>query len=247
MKFQFVAAEFTFLALEVGDLAADEPVAAGGDCEVFDERGHFVARGFLCAGEDFEGDGEQGVAGEHGHAFAEDLVRGRPAAAQIVIIHAGQIVVDEGVSVDAFHGAGVRQSSSGATPYMVVRMSARHGLNLFGVLVGQSSKGRKGTSWNQIASVFERVDEDWKTQRVMGGLSSGEGLIWGVRDAAVTATRHDEDKPGETFQATTLDAGVADKRLMIVEGEFAAAYAEGHGARRRAPSRTVIRAAWGNA
>ena len=34
----------------------------------------------------------------------------------------------------------------------------RHALNLFVVLVGESSKARKGTSWNQIARLFEEVD-----------------------------------------------------------------------------------------
>ncbi len=32
--------------------------------------------------------------------------------------------------------------------------ATRHGLNLFVVLVGESSKARKGTSWRQIASLF---------------------------------------------------------------------------------------------
>ena len=96
---------------------------------------------------------------------------------------------------------------------------ARHGLNLFGVLVGQSSKGRKGTSWNQVAALLERLDPDWKNTRVTSGLSSGEGLIWHVRDAA-TAPRPDDDKPGE-YRETVVDSGVGDKRLMVVEGEFA--------------------------
>ena len=34
----------------------------------------------------------------------------------------------------------------------IVADGARHYLNLYGVLVGQSSKGRKGTSWNHVAN-----------------------------------------------------------------------------------------------
>lgn len=127
----------------------------------------------------------------------------------------------------------------GSGPHMRVD-GARHGLNLFGVLVGQSSKGRKGTSWNQVASLLERVDEDWKRQRTMSGLSSGEGLIWGVRDA-VTAMRPDDERPGEYRECVT-DAGVEDKRLMIVEGEFASTLKVM--AREGNTLSTVIRAAW---
>ena len=58
----------------------------------------------------------------------------------------------------------------------------RHGVNLFAALVGVSSKGRKGTSWGQMRRVLEQVDVEWANGRVQSGLSSGEGLIWSVRD-----------------------------------------------------------------
>jgi hypothetical protein len=44
--------------------------------------------------------------------------------------------------------------------------ATRHGLNLFVVLVGESSKARKGTSWRQIASLFTEVDPLWVARRV---------------------------------------------------------------------------------
>jgi|GEM_PF-727269 len=80
---------------------------------------------------------------------------------------------------------------------------ARHHLNLFIAIVGATSKGRKGTSWNQIARLVICVDEVWKNERNTTGLSSGEGLIANVRDA------------------TAKDTGVEDKRLFVVEGELA--------------------------
>ena len=46
--------------------------------------------------------------------------------------------------------------------HYIVADGARHYLNLYGVLVGQSSKGRKGTSWNHIANLMECVDPDWR-------------------------------------------------------------------------------------
>ncbi len=58
----------------------------------------------------------------------------------------------------------------------------RHGCNLFAVLVGATSKGRKGSSWGHIRELFKRADPEWADNRLLGGLSSGEGLIWSVRD-----------------------------------------------------------------
>jgi hypothetical protein len=80
----------------------------------------------------------------------------------------------------------------------------RHYTNLFMVLVGQTAKGRKGTSFNRVASLLARLDLSWRTESVHGGLSSGEGLIWAVRD-----------------QVSEDDPGVADKRRLVVESEFA--------------------------
>ena len=45
----------------------------------------------------------------------------------------------------------------------------------------------------------------------MGGLSTGEGLIYAVRDAM--ASEDDNGNP------VVLDAGAEGKRLMVVEGE----------------------------
>jgi hypothetical protein len=69
----------------------------------------------------------------------------------------------------------------GPRPHFKVEAS-RHGLNLFMVLVGATSKGRKGTALAHIQRLFERCDPDWVSRCVVSGLSSGEGLIWAVRD-----------------------------------------------------------------
>jgi len=96
-------------ALEVEYLAGNEPQAAGGSGELADEGGHVISAGGGSVAEDLEGDGKEGIAGEDGDAFAEDLMIGRPAAAEVIVIHAGEIVVDERVGVDAFDGTGVGQ------------------------------------------------------------------------------------------------------------------------------------------
>jgi hypothetical protein len=78
----------------------------------------------------------------------------------------------------------------------------RHYPNLFVALVGNTSHGRKGTSFGRVAASIESVDENFTKSNIKGGLSSGEGLIWHVRDPQ-------DDDPG-----------VTDKRLLVYEPEF---------------------------
>lgn len=57
-----------------------------------------------------EGQGLQGVTGQNGGAFIKRLVHRWLTATQIVVIHGGQIVVQQGVGVDALHrGSGAVQ------------------------------------------------------------------------------------------------------------------------------------------
>jgi hypothetical protein len=53
----------------------------------------------------------------------------------------------------------------------------RHHTNLFCVLVGVTSKGRKGTSWGRIRGVLKAIDEHWVENCLVSGLGSGEALI----------------------------------------------------------------------
>lgn len=52
-----------------------------------------------------------------------------------------------------------------------------HPIRPYLVVVGQTSKARKGTSWDDIEPVLERVDEEWFARRVRGGLSSAEAMM----------------------------------------------------------------------
>ncbi len=56
-----------------------------------------------------------------------------------------------------------------------------HFSNEFLVLVGATSKARKGTSWTPVRRALEAADASWAA-RVMPGLSSGEGVVHQVRD-----------------------------------------------------------------
>jgi hypothetical protein len=56
-----------------------------------------------------------------------------------------------------------------------------HALNLFVLLVGLSSRGRKGTAQGYIDNLFSRVTLNWAENRVQSGLSSGEGIAEAAR------------------------------------------------------------------
>jgi len=87
----------------------------------------------------------------------------------------------------------------GPAPHCMVD-ATRHGLNLFVVLVGESSKARKGTSWNQIRRLFAEVDHPWVADRVTTARLTPAALIYSLRDQ----------------QPAT------DRRLLALSEEFAA-------------------------
>jgi Protein of unknown function (DUF3987) len=105
----------------------------------------------------------------------------------------------------------------GSCPYYQIE-SDRHHANLFVVLTGISSRGRKGTSGGRVRAVMEIAEEEWTRERMKGGLSSGEGFINEVRDEV---KKYD----AKAKQFEVIDPGVTDKRLMITEAEFGNALA----------------------
>lgn len=80
--------------------------------------------------------------------------------------------------------------------------ATRHHPNEFMLLVGDSSRARKGSSWDHVRRLLAAVDPSIEP-RILTGLSSGEGLIWAVRDP------------------TSQDPGIQDQRLLVIEPEFA--------------------------
>src|SRR5262249_7847753 len=111
----------------------------------------------------------------------------------------------------------------GNWPYYLVEAN-RHHANLFAVLVGNSSRGRKGTSWGRVRDIARVADVAWSDTRNASGLSSGKGLINHVRDEKVEWDKKEQCE-------LIVDPGVADKRLMVAEAEFAGALSvmERHG------------------
>ncbi|MBI4574268.1 MAG: DUF3987 domain-containing protein [candidate division NC10 bacterium] len=110
----------------------------------------------------------------------------------------------------------------GRGPHFTVE-STRHGLNLFAVLVGPTAAGRKGQAWSSPRYLCSLADESWVRNCVKsGGLSSGEGLIYAVRDPSYKSEQvREKGRPtGQTVEVLA-DTGVEDKKLFVLESEFA--------------------------
>ncbi|MCH8839077.1 MAG: hypothetical protein IH831_00065 [Planctomycetes bacterium] len=75
-----------------------------------------------------------------------------------------------------------------------------------------------------------------------GGLSSGEGLIWQVRDPIYKHEAIREKRQVVGYQDVEVDPGVADKRLLVLEAEFSSVLKVA--ARERNTISAIIRQAW---
>ena len=100
-------------------------------------------------------------------------------------------------------------------PYVAIG-DAKQWARTFAVIVGDSSRARKGTSSKPIIKLFSELKDPARYSP--GPLSTGEGLIFAVRDA----TYGIDKKSGEEI---TVDPGVSDKRLFFHEEEFQQALA----------------------
>jgi hypothetical protein len=112
-------------------------------------------------------------------------------------------------------------NAAGRGAYFLVE-DDRHYLNEYVAIVGKSAKARKGTSLGRVRRVCGAVDETWEQTRILSGLSSGEGFAYAVRDpqTKMVAVRRDGKATGE-YEEQVVDAGVADKRLLVQEAELA--------------------------
>lgn len=97
-----------------------------------------------------------------------------------------------------------------------------HHCNLSVAIVGPSAIARKGSSFGQARRLVVEADPTWAT-RIVTGSSSGEGLIWLVRDPIeeTRPAKGDEEGDAEGFVTELADIGVEDKRALVIEPEFA--------------------------
>jgi len=103
-------------------------------------------------------------------------------------------------------------SCVGRGPYLMVG-DDRHGTNFYAVLVGDTAIARKGTSLSGPRRLMGDVDEPWLNERVQGGVSTGEGLLWAIRDAIYGTNK-------KTGEQEIVDRGIEDKRLFCNEEEL---------------------------
>lgn len=117
----------------------------------------------------------------------------------------------------------------GRNPHMVAG-AEEHGARIWPLVVGATAGGMKGTSMAEIRRIMRIADPDFAGTKVVSGLSSAEGLIFQVRN------------PTGNPDADNFDEGVPDKRLLVVETEFASVLAQGK--RDGNTLLPVIRQAW---
>lgn len=98
----------------------------------------------------------------------------------------------------------------GRSAYIQLGDTRRH-LNIFTLVVGPTSKGRKGTSADMPRQLFQRAEylKIAAPLQHLTALSTGEGLIHRVRDEKLDAE-----------SGKVIDRGVYDKRLICDVSEF---------------------------
>ena len=141
-----------------------------------------------------------GITGQIARAI-EPHTEADPAAILI------QLLIAEGCAIG--HG-----------PYFPVGATC-HYANLFSCLVGRTSRGRKGSALDFVVWVMREVDCPWAGTCLGSGLSSGEGLIYAVRDRLLKKEQIKKNgKYTGEEQEYVADFGVDDKRLFVTESEF---------------------------
>ena len=111
---------------------------------------------------------------------------------------------------------------AGAGPHAVAD-GTQHPGRIWALIVGNTSKSRKGSSWAQGKRVPAGADRKFMSERVLGGFGSGEAVV----DAC--APRAGQEEPH-------------DPRLLVVESEFARILAVSR--REGSTLSTLLRQAW---
>src|SRR5579885_1696203 len=104
---QFIERERPAFALKIDHLPADHPGRTRGFGEISHRlQNHGTWNAVGCGGgEDLEGVGKEAVAAQRGHRLAEHLVAGGTAVPEVIVVHAGEVVVDERIVVNHLDGA----------------------------------------------------------------------------------------------------------------------------------------------
>jgi hypothetical protein len=129
----------------------------------------------------------------------------------------------------------------GRKPFFNIGDTVHHG-RLAVVIVGESAKARKGTSAKPVSrllshkSLLSPIEYNF-ARTSPGPFSSGEGIIYAVRDPI-------EGWNKKTQRTEIIDQGVDDKRLFVLDEEFGGVLANTK--REGNTLSMVIRSAWDN-
>jgi hypothetical protein len=100
--------------------------------------------------------------------------------------------------------------------------NTRHYPHLYQIIAGDTAKSRKGTSYDPVEDEFRLADPSWADDRVHSGLSSGEGVIHHVHDGIWVSEKISHGRGQKpTYERVLKEQPVTDKRLFIIEQEFA--------------------------
>ena len=140
-------------------MAGDEAEATGSVGEFGNEIGRGVAAVRLGPRDGGKGLGQEAVSREDSDRFPVDPVVGRATATEMIIVHAGKIVVNEGVSVNAFDGAGGREGIRLFATDGTSRRQAEDGAQTFSsgqqaVAHGAVNEGRIGLGGDEAIERF---------------------------------------------------------------------------------------------
>lgn len=107
----------------------------------------------------------------------------------------------------------------GRGPRFMVGCTPHFAVEFLG-LVGDSGAARKGTSFNEVRHILSLTGDSWASTRIPeSGLSSGEGVLWEIRDPIEKVIQTKGKKKADDGP-TIVDPGVADKRLCCLEPEL---------------------------
>jgi hypothetical protein len=150
------------------------------------------------------------LAAEALHGLAGDIVRELEPHSEA---DPAALLVTTLATFGAMVGAGPHALADGAS----------HPARIWALIVGNTSKSRKGSSWAQGRRVPTGADPKFMHERVLAGFGSGEALV----DACSPRTGQDEPH---------------DARLLVVESEFARVLAVSR--REGSTLSTLMRQAW---
>jgi hypothetical protein len=102
----------------------------------------------------------------------------------------------------------------------VVAGGDHHHANLFACAVGPTSAGRKGSATAPVERFFTDGDRASGLGQRLPSLSTGEGLIWAIRDEVRGKVFN---KRSKEYEEVVTAEGIDDKRLICNLGEFVGA------------------------